>query len=242
MAAASMTTPEMLDRLRRTFAPPQFGHVVEFERIDFLAVGAWKSTGYDVTGVEVKVSRADWRKELAKYAAKGKGETGRAFCDFWCVAAPAGLIDPGELVDGWGLLEVDGRGCVTKVRPTRRRPRWDRQGSPYRPTPEWAARYSFAMMARRWAYSDADRRALEHLAVAELGPARVNGAVDVAAVATGRLTSIERHANAEYAREEREQDRKWREHVRHQDDDEPTDGCDWCATLHRRRARKAASA
>lgn len=237
-----LTTPEVLERLRRTFAPPQFGHVVEFERIDFLAVGAWRSTGYDVTGVEVKVSRADWRKELAKYEAKGKGEHGRMFCDFWCVAAPVGLIRPGELVDGWGLLEVDGRGCRTVVKPARRRARWDRTGSPLNPNPEYLSRYQFAMLARRWAYSDADRRAVQSLAVAELGQPRVNGdALDKAAIATGRLTSLDKHANAEYDREQREHTRAWRTHVDHFGGD-PVDGCDFCELAKRVDARRAARA
>lgn len=223
----TMTTPDVIDRLRRTFAPPEFGHIVEFERVDFLAVGAWRSKRYDVTGCEVKVSRSDWRKELRT---PEKGDHGRGFCDFWCVAAPAGLIAPGEVPAGWGLLEVDGRGCVTTVRPKRLRERWNGNGSPLRPTPEYAARYTFAMAARRWAYSDADRRALEAFAVAEHGQPRVNGILDPAAIATGRLTSIERHANGEYAREQREQSRAWRAHVKHSTSELPTAGCDYCPT------------
>lgn len=241
----SMTTPEVIDRLRRTFAPPQFGHIVEFERIDFLAVGAWKSLRYDVTGCEVKVSRADWRKELAKLDRKGKGEHGRQFCDFWCVAAPAGLIDPAELADvdqgRWGLLEVAARGCRTTRKPQRLRPRWDGKGTPLFPTPEYLARYSFAMAARRWAYSDADRRAVRDLALDRLDLVEVTKALDVAAISTGRLTSHERHANAEYARESREQTRSWRQHVAHQDD-RPVDGCDWCAVLTLPSRRREASA
>lgn len=140
------------------------------------------------------------------------------------------MIAPGELPAGWGLLEVDGRGCVATVKPKRIRARWDGTGSPLHPTPEFLARYTFAMAARRWAYSDADRRALESFAEIEHGRPRVNGILDPAAIATGRLTSIERHANGEYAREQREHDRKWRDHVKHSTADGPTPGCDYCPT------------
>ena len=69
---------------------------------DALAFNLWKSRGYAVHGFEIKVSRADWRKELK---APAKAEEIFGYCDYWWVVAAPGLVQTDELPPGWGLLE-----------------------------------------------------------------------------------------------------------------------------------------
>jgi hypothetical protein len=60
---------------------------------------------YEVAGFEVKVSRADWRRELAD---PGKSRALRRYCHrWWLVVSDASIVRPGELPAGWGLLVVD---------------------------------------------------------------------------------------------------------------------------------------
>lgn len=69
---------------------------------DAIAVNLWKSRGYAVHGFEIKVSRADWLRELKQ---PEKAEEIFGHCDhFWVVAAP-NVVKPDELPAGWGLME-----------------------------------------------------------------------------------------------------------------------------------------
>ena len=73
--------------------------------IDAMALGLWPSRGHELHAFEVKVSRSDWRRELADPA---KAE---AFCKladrFW-VVAPRGVVPVDEVPETWGLLETHG--------------------------------------------------------------------------------------------------------------------------------------
>jgi hypothetical protein len=70
-------------------------------RCDLLRIGMWASRGHRIIVHELKVSRADFLKELEDPA---KAEAWWPYChEFWIVA-PDRLIDPGELPDGWGLM------------------------------------------------------------------------------------------------------------------------------------------
>jgi len=80
---------------------------------DAVAMNLWPSRGLAIFGFEIKVSRGDFKRELADPA---KAEAIARFCDFWLIAAPKGLIDPKELPVGWGLFEVDdGKVCQKKA-------------------------------------------------------------------------------------------------------------------------------
>lgn len=75
--------------------------------IDALACGIWPSNGYEFIGIEIKVSRADWQREVADPA---KAQELMRFCNRWYLAAPKGLIKPDELPASWGLLSyADGK-------------------------------------------------------------------------------------------------------------------------------------
>lgn len=69
---------------------------------DAVAVNLWKSRGYAVHGFEIKVSRADWMRELKNPA---KADEVFGYCDHWWVVAAPGIVRPEELPAGWGLLE-----------------------------------------------------------------------------------------------------------------------------------------
>jgi hypothetical protein len=75
---------------------------------DGLAISTWPSRGLWIAGIEIKVYRSDWKKELAD--AEKSGDMMK-WCNYWYVAAPAGLVENGELPQTWGLIEVDGRGA-----------------------------------------------------------------------------------------------------------------------------------
>jgi hypothetical protein len=88
--------------------------------LDVIAFGLWPSRGLEVHGIEVKVSRGDWRRELRQPA---KADAVASRCDRFWIAASAGIVDPlqlATLAPNWGLLEVDGAGRVQTKRQAER--------------------------------------------------------------------------------------------------------------------------
>ena len=81
---------------------------------DFVACDTWESGKFAIHGHEVKVSRADWRRELEDPDKAG------AFLhhmhQWWLVVPSAGMVHPGELPDGWGLMALRGD-TLCAVRP-----------------------------------------------------------------------------------------------------------------------------
>lgn len=86
-------------------------------RCDLMRIGVWPSRGQHIVVHELKVSRSDWLKELDDPA---KAEAWWPYCHQFWVVAPAGLIDPAEVPDRWGLM----------VPPTNRRHRRFRIAKP----------------------------------------------------------------------------------------------------------------
>lgn len=80
-------------------------------RIDFLAYGLWRSTGFRTVAVEVKVDRADWLRELDEPEKRDRFE---AECSEFWICAPKGLVELAELPDGLGLFEPYGVGLRKK--------------------------------------------------------------------------------------------------------------------------------
>jgi hypothetical protein len=189
---SKLTTPEIIDRLRRRYPESSgaWANVVEFERIDFLAVATWQSKGFDVHGHEIKASRSDWLRELKK---PGKAIYSMARCDYWWLVAPRNVARPEEIPHGWGFIEVGVNGCkvihkAPRLRPALNRERFTVNG----PNHEFWAREAFAMLARRYAYSTADRDAILD-AVPDAQPY-----LDMAAKATGRVGPTIRAENREW--------------------------------------------
>jgi hypothetical protein len=75
---------------------------------DAIAVSCWPSRGLYISGIEIKVSLADWRKELADAA---KADSIGKYCKYWFVAAPKGVIPEGEIPDKWGFIECTDTGA-----------------------------------------------------------------------------------------------------------------------------------
>lgn len=78
---------------------------------DAVAVNLWPSRGLVIHVYEVKVSRSDWRRELAK---PDKAEDACRVADRFSIVAPAGAVHDGELPPTWGLIEVRGDGTDAK--------------------------------------------------------------------------------------------------------------------------------
>jgi hypothetical protein len=107
---------------------------------DAIAIGLWGSRGHPVHGFECKVSRSDWKRELAQPA---KAEPLAAFCDRWWIVAPRGVVPPSTLPETWGLMEARGPEgpIVTVVEATKR------DAKP--PTPGFVAQLAKRLLAER---------------------------------------------------------------------------------------------
>lgn len=134
-----MTTPELNERLHLHYISEkdQFdlagaGAVYLTEvtapghsgrRADAVHIGLWNSRGAGTVEVcELKISRADWLKELKE---PKKAEAWWPYCHhFWLVVPHEGIVKDGELPKGWGLMMPGGRGRRFKVivKPEERKP------------------------------------------------------------------------------------------------------------------------
>lgn len=114
----SVSTSEGLRALlRRKFPQDQFAMLHEVRdaagfgasrSIDVLMVGLWPSRGCQIEGMELKVSRSDWLRELKKPA---KAEAFVPYCDrWWIVASSKDIVREDELPPTWGLMIPRGNG------------------------------------------------------------------------------------------------------------------------------------
>jgi hypothetical protein len=100
--------------LKLRFAAPEWALMFEVANgtgshirryADAVAMNLFPSRGLELHGVEIKVSRGDWQRELKNPA---KAETIFQYCDRWWIAAPEGIVAQAELPPTWGLLELKG--------------------------------------------------------------------------------------------------------------------------------------
>lgn len=135
-----MTEREMLDLLHRRYGQKSYNGAVTAPRYicaehvrasagfdrrtaDFIAVETWESSmragQLTVHGIEVKVSRSDWLRELKD---PDKAAVGMAYATHrWLAIPDPSMVREGELPLGWGLLCISGsRGLVAKVIATAR--------------------------------------------------------------------------------------------------------------------------
>lgn len=106
------TAPDIVAALERRYNPEgkprQYATFTEVtdggqrRRIDFLAVNLWLSRGRLIEGVEIKVQRRDWLRELARE----KADAWYGTADRWWIAAPPGVLRRDELPPTWGYLEA----------------------------------------------------------------------------------------------------------------------------------------
>jgi hypothetical protein len=143
-----LTERDMLDLLHRRYGQKSYNGAVSAPRYicaehvraragfdtrtaDFIAVDTWESSMRQgwliVHGVEVKVSRSDWLRELKD---PHKAAEGMHYASHrWLAVPDASMVREGELPSGWGLLAcVRNRGLVAKIRAE------DRGGEPLSPS------------------------------------------------------------------------------------------------------------
>jgi len=74
----------------------------DMRTLDFVAVDTWRSGRLAISGVEIKVSRSDWLRELKD---PDKSAPFLAWATYFWLAVPGnGIARPEELPPGWGLL------------------------------------------------------------------------------------------------------------------------------------------
>lgn len=121
----SMTAAMVRRILRNKYAPPAFAVFEELRNrtgyagrereryLDMLVMSLYPSDGLELTGLEIKVSRADFKKELLD---PDKSDAFSRYVDRWYIAAPAELLPVEELPLNWGLMEVSAAGQLRKVK------------------------------------------------------------------------------------------------------------------------------
>lgn len=102
--AAKALTGEILDALVAKTGDSIWASELAFDggarRCDFWTISANGSTSFSATAYEIKVSRADFRRDTHT-----KQRQARLFSDRFYYVAPKGLIKPDELPDWAGLME-----------------------------------------------------------------------------------------------------------------------------------------
>lgn len=73
-------------------------------RLDMVIVDCWKSNGFAIEGIEIKISKSDLRRELQD-ASKHNVFYGNL--DYYSLAAPASVVDLDLVPKKWGLYLVD---------------------------------------------------------------------------------------------------------------------------------------
>jgi len=116
-AKPKATAADVVAALRRKYPAEAYALVEEVgnstgfrcrRHADVVLVGLWPSRGLEIVGIEVKVSRGDWIRELQD---PGKADPIAKFCDNWIVATGSpGIVKLDELPINWGLLELDTAG------------------------------------------------------------------------------------------------------------------------------------
>lgn len=122
-----MQASNIIDVLRKKYAMPEWVFLTEVrsspgfkERnhryLDAFAMSLYPSRGLTTHGFEVKISRGDWKKELAD---QSKAEDFFHYCDRFFLVIPNDrkIILPGELPDTWGLITVASDGKMTTTQP-----------------------------------------------------------------------------------------------------------------------------
>ena len=107
---------QLVQRIKERFAFPEFATLANVATprgtyADAIAVNLWRSRGYEIVGFEVKSVRSDWLRELKN---PEKAEGAAQYCNtFWIVANPD-VVKLDELPLGWGLMEPQGKGLVSR--------------------------------------------------------------------------------------------------------------------------------
>lgn len=116
-----MQTADVKAALRARFCAPEWALFFEVADAtgarhnrwaDAVAINLWPSRGLAIHGMEVKVSRSDWLRELKD---PSKSAPVQRYCDHWWIVTPAGVIKDGELPPTWGHYEVKPGGTLREL-------------------------------------------------------------------------------------------------------------------------------
>lgn len=111
-------TDDLKQLMKSYFIPPEWALFFEVYastggaggRTDAVAVNTYPSRGLLIHGFEMKVSRADWLRELKEPA---KAEEMFGCCDhWWLVVGDRSIVKPGELPEPWGLMAPRSNGML----------------------------------------------------------------------------------------------------------------------------------
>ncbi|CAM2175512.1 MmcB family DNA repair protein [Burkholderia latens] len=116
-----MRTADVKAALRARFRAPEWALFFEVSDAtgaqknrwaDAVVMNLWPSRGLAIHGMEIKVSRSDWLRELKDPA---KSAAVQRYCDHWWIIAPAGVIKDGELPPTWGHYEIRPGGTLHEI-------------------------------------------------------------------------------------------------------------------------------
>jgi hypothetical protein len=115
--AKPIDAEELRTRLRRKFPADQYAMMYEVRdgaghsanrSADVMMIGLWPSRGCLIEGMELKISRGDWLRELKR---PEKAEAFVPYCDrWWVIASDAAIVKLEEVPATWGLMICAGRG------------------------------------------------------------------------------------------------------------------------------------
>lgn len=118
-----VTATDLLDMLRRhhgltgpaqewaggTLVPEVSpnGPATDTRRADAVYIGYTAASGRCLIGYEIKTSRSDWRREIARAASKADQWADQCH-EWWIVVSDPAIVKDGELPQGWGLMSPPG--------------------------------------------------------------------------------------------------------------------------------------
>jgi hypothetical protein len=120
-----MRSEDICTHLRTKFCAPT--HAIFFEVpdatgarhggfADAISMALWPSHGLEMHGYEIKVSKYDWKRELAK---PQKAERFAAFCDkWWIVTSDEVIEDEDEIPANWGWMVASPDGLTVRKQAT----------------------------------------------------------------------------------------------------------------------------
>ncbi|WP_342361351.1 hypothetical protein [Terrarubrum flagellatum] len=110
-----IASPAIYAALKKRYAQPEWALMLNvangtgarnYRYADALAMNLFPSRGLELHGFEVKVSKSDWKRELAQ---PHKAEEICQYCNRWWIVAPKEIVDKSDLPPTWGLIEFDGK-------------------------------------------------------------------------------------------------------------------------------------
>lgn len=120
MTSKKITASDIRAAMAKRWCDPQWAIMWEVNEgtgsqtgrsADAVMMSLWPSRGLELHGVEIKVSRSDWKREAADPT---KAEAVAKFCDRWWIHTAPGVVDDlSDLPPAWGLREWNGASWTT---------------------------------------------------------------------------------------------------------------------------------